>query len=103
MRIKSLTTAFALAAAWGVQAHAGVDPLTQIQPPSNEWTYDGSNPDQIIEVPSFTVPATGVIDYINSVIPLEFGLRPCSSFPATSACCTICCLMLWPMMAKTKA
>ncbi|HBN15116.1 hypothetical protein QGM61_01515 [Pseudohongiella sp. SYSU M77423] len=72
MRIKSLTAAFALAAAWGVQAHAGVDPLTQIQPPSNEWTYDGSNPDQIIEVPSFTVPATGVIDYINSVIPLEF-------------------------------
>src|SRR5690606_27225548 len=57
----------------GVQAHAGVDPLTQIQPPQSEWTYDGSAPDFVVEVPPFTVPATGVIDYIDSVVPLEFG------------------------------
>jgi hypothetical protein len=73
MKKTSLTAALALAAVWGIQAQAGVDPLTQIQPPSSEWTYNGSAPDHIVEVPSFTVPATGVIDYINSVIPLEFG------------------------------
>ncbi|MBU2099261.1 MAG: hypothetical protein KKD00_10905, partial [Gammaproteobacteria bacterium] len=67
-----MTAALALAAAWGVQAHAGVDPLTQIQPPQSEWTYNGTAPDHIVDVPAFTVPATGVIDYINSVIPLEF-------------------------------
>lgn len=54
-------------------AMAGVDPLTQIQPPASEWTYNGSAPDYIVEVPSFTVPATGVIDYIDSVVPLNFG------------------------------
>lgn len=73
MKKTAMTAAFALAAIWGVQAHAGVDPLTQIQPPSSEWTFDGSAPDHIVEVPAFTVPSTGVIDYINSVIPLEFG------------------------------
>jgi len=73
MKRTSLTAALALAAAWGVQAHAGVDPLTQIQPPQSEWTYDGSAPDFVVEVPPFTVPATGVIDYIDSVVPLEFG------------------------------
>ncbi|MDP2380799.1 MAG: hypothetical protein Q8M35_10030, partial [Pseudohongiella sp.] len=72
MKKTSLTAALALVAAWGVQAQAGVDPLTQIQPPQSEWTYNGSAPDHIVEVPAFTVPATGVIDYINSVIPLEF-------------------------------
>lgn len=66
----TLTAAVALAA--GSLAHAGVDPLTEIQPPQSEWTYDGSQPDHIVEVPPFQVPATGVIDYINSVIPLEF-------------------------------
>jgi hypothetical protein len=57
----------------GASAMAGVDPLTQIQPPASEWTYNGTAPDYIVEVPSFTVPATGVIDYIDSVVPLEFG------------------------------
>lgn len=53
-------------------ALAGVDPLTEIEAPQSEWTYNGTQPDHIVEVPSFTVPATGVIDYIDSVIPLEF-------------------------------
>lgn len=51
----------------------GVDPLTQIKPVDSEWFYNGTQPDYIVDVPNFTVPATGVIDYIDSVIPLEFG------------------------------
>jgi len=73
MRKTTLSTALVLTAICAVQAQAGVDPLTQIQPPASEWTHDGSAPDHIVEVPPFAVPATGVIDYINSVIPLEFG------------------------------
>ena len=49
------------------------DPLTEVPALSNEWVYNESIPDYVVEVPSFTVPATGVIDYIDSVIPLEFG------------------------------
>jgi len=52
--------------------YAGVDPLTQIHLPSNEWGYNGT-PDYIVEVPSFTVPATGVLDYINTSIDLPFN------------------------------
>ena len=48
------------------------DPLTEIKPVDSEWLYDGSQPEYIVEVPSFTVPATGVIDYIDSVVPLTF-------------------------------
>ncbi len=73
MKKTTLSAALVLTAVWGLQAQAGVDPLTQIQPPVSEWTHDGSAPDHIVEVPPFAVPATGVIDYINSVIPLEFG------------------------------
>ena len=71
MKIKTTLTAAVAIAASGL-AHAGVDPLTEVQPPQSEWMHDGTAPDHIVEVPSFQVPATGVIDYINSVIPLEF-------------------------------
>lgn len=72
---KSSIALLAMAAAVSFQANAatGVDPLTQITPPDSEWQYDGSNPDVVIDVPTFTVPATGIIDYIDSVIPLDFG------------------------------
>ena len=69
------TSMLAMAAAVSFQANAatGVDPLAQVEPPQSEWTYgEKGEPDYIVEVPSFTVPATGVIDYINSVIPLPF-------------------------------
>lgn len=71
----SLTALVAAATAVSFQANAatGVDPLTQVQPVDAEWFYDGSQPDYVVDVPSFNVPATGVIDYIDSVIPLEFG------------------------------
>lgn len=58
---------------FALPAFAGVDPLTQVKPVDTEWFYNGTAPDYVVEVPSFTVPATGVIDYIDSVIPLEFG------------------------------
>lgn len=51
----------------------GIDPLSQVKPVDAEWFYNGTQPDYIVDVPGFTVPATGVIDYIDSVIPLEFG------------------------------
>jgi len=75
MKKTSMTAMLALAAAVSFQANAatGVDPLTEIKPVDTEWFYNGSEPDFVVEVPSFTVPATGVIDYIDSVIPLEFG------------------------------
>lgn len=68
-----LAAAMLLTVSWGVQAQSGVDPLTQVPPPASEWVYDGSAPDYVVEVPSFTVPATGIIDYIDSVVPLQFG------------------------------
>jgi len=75
MKKFSMTALAAAAAAVSFQAYAqdGVDPLTQVEPVTAEWFHDGSEPDYVVDVPSFTVPATGVIDYIDSVIPLEFG------------------------------
>lgn len=47
-----------------------VDPLTRINPPQSEWQL--GEPDYIVEVPAFTVPATGVLDYENVTINLPF-------------------------------
>jgi peroxiredoxin len=46
------------------------DPMTEIKPLTDEWQL--GPPDYIVEVPAFTVPATGVIDYFNHVIDLPF-------------------------------
>lgn len=46
------------------------DPLKSLKPLTSEWQL--GEPDMIVEVPSFTVPATGVIDYFNNVIDLNF-------------------------------
>jgi peroxiredoxin len=48
-----------------------VDPLTLIHPPQSEWQL--GEPDYIVEVPAFTVPATGVLDYENVTINLPFA------------------------------
>ncbi len=53
------------------QVSAGEDPLTKIKGSSSEWGGNGQ-PDYVVEVPPFTVPATGVIDYINTNIELPF-------------------------------
>ena len=47
-----------------------VDPLTQIEPPDSVWEL--GEPDYIVDVPAFTVPATGVLDYENVTIQLPF-------------------------------
>ncbi|MDT8427549.1 MAG: hypothetical protein RQ757_02150 [Pseudomonadales bacterium] len=72
MRKSSIAALVAFSAAAGIQlpALAGVDPLTQIQPVSNDWLL--GEPDYIVEVPSYTVPATGVLDYVNTTITLPF-------------------------------
>ncbi|PCI82474.1 MAG: hypothetical protein COB20_00390 [SAR86 cluster bacterium] len=47
-----------------------VDPLTLIEPPNSAWEL--GEPDYIVDVPAFTVPATGVLDYENVTIELPF-------------------------------
>jgi len=46
------------------------DPLAQLTWPDSVWMFD-TEPDLIIEVPEQTIPPTGVIDYINVVVPIE--------------------------------
>jgi hypothetical protein len=47
------------------------DPMTDVKPIKEEWQL--GPPDYIVEVPAYTVPATGVIDYFNHVIELPFN------------------------------
>jgi hypothetical protein len=47
------------------------DPMSDVKPLTNEWQL--GPPDYIVEVPAYTVPATGVIDYFNHVIDLPFA------------------------------
>lgn len=47
-----------------------VDPLTTVEMPTSDWEL--GEPDYIVEVPAFTVPATGVLDYENVTINLPF-------------------------------
>jgi len=73
MKRTTLASLLALSAAAAMQVNASVDPLTQITPPDSEWVFENAgDPDYIVHIPSFTIPATGVIDYINSAVPLPF-------------------------------
>jgi hypothetical protein len=47
------------------------DPMTDLKPLKDEWQL--GPPDHIVEVPAYTVPSTGVIDYFNHVIELPFN------------------------------
>lgn len=47
-----------------------VDPLALIEPPESVWEF--GEPDYIVDVPAFTVPATGVLDYEKVTINLPF-------------------------------
>jgi hypothetical protein len=47
-----------------------LDPLGQISAPTSDWQL--GEPDYVVEVPAFTVPATGVLDYENVTINLPF-------------------------------
>jgi len=46
-----------------------VDPLAQLTWPESKWAF--GEPDYIIKVPPQNIPATGVLDYINVVVPIE--------------------------------
>jgi hypothetical protein len=39
----------------------GPDPLTKVGPPTSEWVL--GEPDLVVEMPAFDIPATGVLDY----------------------------------------
>ena len=45
----------------GAPRGEGPDPLLAIQPPTEEWPL--GEPDMILEVPAFEVPANGIVDY----------------------------------------
>lgn len=46
------------------------DPLLAVKPIKTDW--DLGEPDMVVDVPAFEVPATGVLDYFNHVIKLDF-------------------------------
>jgi hypothetical protein len=73
MKKTTLTTSLlALGAAVAMQsAMAGVDPLTQVKAIDAGWGINGA-PDYIVDVPAATVPATGVLDYVNTNIEMPF-------------------------------
>ncbi|MCW8196057.1 redoxin domain-containing protein [Proteobacteria bacterium 005FR1] len=45
----------------GAPRGKGADPLEKVGPPKSEWVL--GEPDLVVEMPSFDVPATGVLDY----------------------------------------
>jgi hypothetical protein len=53
----------------GAEKDGNVDPLTQLKWPETKWAL--GQPDLIIKVPPQQVPATGVLDYIRVVVPIE--------------------------------
>lgn len=54
----------------GAKQDGAVDPLTQLKWPASKWALNGK-PDLIIKVPPQQIPATGVLDYIRVVVPIE--------------------------------
>jgi len=46
-----------------------VDPLAELTWPESKWAF--GEPDYIIRIPEQTIPATGVLDYINVRVPIE--------------------------------
>jgi hypothetical protein len=52
------------------RGNSEVDPLASIEAPETVWEL--GEPDYVVEVPAFTVPATGVLDYENVTINLPF-------------------------------
>ena len=52
------------------RGNSKVDPLARVRSPETVWEL--GEPDYIVEVPAFTVPATGVLDYENVTINLPF-------------------------------
>ena len=55
----------------GAPRGTGPDPLTKVEPVSNRWLL--GEPDVIVEIPAFDVPATGVVDYKYPRVPNPLG------------------------------
>ncbi len=53
----------------GAKKDGEVDPLAQLQWPDTKWAF--GEPDLIVKVPPQEIPATGVLDYIRVVVPIE--------------------------------
>lgn len=53
----------------GAKKDGTVDLLTQLEWPKSEWAF--GEPDLIINVPEQQIPATGVLDYIRVIVPIE--------------------------------
>jgi hypothetical protein len=53
----------------GAKKDGDVDPLAQLKWPTTKWAY--GEPDLIIKVPPQDVPATGVLDYLRVVVPID--------------------------------
>ncbi len=49
---------------------SGKDPLKNLKPIEGGWQL--GEPDLVVDVPAFTVPTSGVLDYFNNVIKLNF-------------------------------
>ncbi len=59
--------------AMGSPRDGDVDPLATIEWPQAEWELYArfGEPDLVINIPPQEIPATGVLDYINIVVPIE--------------------------------
>ena len=58
----------------GANTESESDPLARLEWPETKWTLAEilGEPDVIVEIPPQTIPATGVVDYMN--IPIDLGL-----------------------------
>ena len=58
----------------GANTESATDPLAELEWPDTKWTLAEvlGEPDLVIEIPPQSVPATGVVDYLN--IPIDLGL-----------------------------
>jgi thiol-disulfide isomerase/thioredoxin len=55
----------------GAPRGKGADPLAELNKAWGEWAF--GQPDLVLELPAFDVPATGIIDYQRYVIPNTLG------------------------------
>ena len=55
----------------GAPRGSGDDPLKKVEPLKTQWLY--GEPDMVVEIPAFEVPATGVVDYKYPRVPNPLG------------------------------
>jgi peroxiredoxin len=55
----------------GAPRGTGADPLKSVEPLKSQWLY--GEPDMIVEIPAFDVPATGVVEYKYPRVPNPLG------------------------------